>query len=83
MNLYVKQPILSYTQSMTSSKHYIGSKWTSQQPQNKEKHFVIVDITHQTTKTPQCLLEAILTKHRMQLPLSELENPQKWLPGWK
>ena len=67
---------------MSQVKYSIGSKWTAQQPQNKEKHFVIVDVTHQTTPDPQCLLEAILTKKRRTLPLMELLDDEKWQPGW-
>jgi len=67
---------------MKKLKQRIGSKWTAQHPQNKEKHFVIVDITHPTTTSPRCLLEAVLTKQRMELPLRELEDIQKWKLGW-
>ena len=66
-------------------KKLLLSKWTALQPKEKEKHFIVVKIEFDETKTDvlSCTLEALITKNRYKTYPEELQNNQAWLQGWK
>ncbi|WP_040725522.1 TIGR02450 family Trp-rich protein [Thiomicrorhabdus sp. Kp2] len=66
-------------------KKLLLSKWTARQPKEKEKHFIVVKIEFDETKTDvlSCTLEALMTKKRYKTYPEELQNNQAWLQGWK
>ncbi|MBL90718.1 MAG: TIGR02450 family Trp-rich protein [Myxococcales bacterium] len=68
---------------MTKKTRGPNQKWTAVAPKDKEKHFLLVDVTHQRSDQPRVVLEAILTRRRMEILLSELQDPAHWIQGWK
>lgn len=66
-------------------KKLLLSKWTALQPKEKEKHFIVVKIEFDETKTDvlSCTLEALMTKKQYETYPEELQNNQAWLQGWK
>jgi tryptophan-rich hypothetical protein len=62
------------------------SKWTSVSVIEKEKHFIVTKL-HPSSDSFDKLefveIEAILTKNLKTIPLQDLKDKSKWLPGWK
>lgn len=62
----------------------LRSKWTALRPQNKEKHFLVVDVEYdEEGVVVECLLEAVISKRIMSLDWQELKNSETWKQGWK
>lgn len=62
----------------------LRSKWTALRPQNKEKHFLVVDVEYdEEGVVVECLLEAVISKRIMSLDWQELKNSDTWKQGWK
>ena len=60
------------------------SKWTAVEPRAKEKHFQVVEVSNRTAVlTGTCILEAIISRRRIKLDCLELNDPEKWLVGWR
>lgn len=59
----------------------LHSKWTAIRPQNKERHFIVVNITDK--KHHRCQLEAVLTKQRYIIDWQTLQDDTHWLMGWQ
>ena len=66
-----------------SRQRLTNSKWTAVHPGRREKHFIVVDLTHQRSENPLAVLEAVLTKDRVSVPVAHLQDRDKWLPGWR
>ena len=65
-------------------KKLLHSKWTSQKPKNKEKHFLVTElITDEKNEITGCILEAVITNREQLIDWQELQNEEKWLFGWK
>lgn len=64
----------------------LQSKWTSVIVLEKEKHFIVTKV-HPSTESKNKLklveMEAILTNNLKTIPLHDLKDKSKWLPGWK
>jgi len=57
---------------------------TALRPQNKEKHFLVVDVEYdEEGVVVECLLEAVISKRIMSLDWQELKNSDTWKQGWK
>ncbi len=68
-----------------SPKKLLLSKWTAVEPQNKEKHFLVIAvIAPETPETPvtEIDLEAAMTGRVQRLQWRELKNASKWKRGW-
>ncbi|WP_163930423.1 TIGR02450 family Trp-rich protein [Paraferrimonas sp. SM1919] len=63
----------------------LNSKWTAVTPQNKEKHFVVVEVDYdeQTSELLSCVIEAVLTKRQCPIDWRALKNSKQWQLGWK
>jgi len=66
-------------------KKLLHSKWTAVTPQNKEKHFVVIDVEfdEDTTEVVSCVMQAIMTKREFNLDWRTLKLSNDWLSGWK
>ncbi|MCF8060263.1 MAG: TIGR02450 family Trp-rich protein [Bacteriovoracaceae bacterium] len=67
-------------------KNLLNSKWTAVEPLNKEKHFLVIKLQKNPNDSQVIelvILEAILTKRKLQIKPRELENQNYWLEGWK
>ena len=66
-------------------KKLLLSKWTAVQPQNKEKHFLIVQIANDTTPLIDIdivVLEAVMTKKQYHIDWHSLLDETVWQQGW-
>lgn len=61
-----------------------NSKWTAVRPQNREKHFLILDWVRDAEGRPTDYveIEAILTNAVRKLHWRELEDSATWTIGW-
>jgi tryptophan-rich hypothetical protein len=60
------------------------SKWTAVEPRDREKHFLVTDVTLDADGHPQaCVLEAVLSRREIQLDWRELKDAARWLAGWR
>lgn len=62
----------------------LHSKWTSVQPNGKEKHFIVSKVSFDNNKKlTECQLEAVINNHVYNIDWQQLKNQQQWLMGWK
>ena len=62
----------------------INSKWTAVVPADKEKHFLVTELVRDDQGLPvACILEAVYTRRESTLDWHELQDPARWLQGWK
>ncbi|WP_223555173.1 TIGR02450 family Trp-rich protein [Pseudomonas sp. BF-R-01] len=59
------------------------SKWTAAHPQNREKHFLVIELFRDEEGTVLDVeLQAVLTKRNQRLSWQTLKNSDAWLLGW-
>jgi tryptophan-rich hypothetical protein len=59
------------------------SKWTAQQPKNKERHFIVTELIRDEQETIiACELEAVINKKTYQIDWKTLKDDSRWLMGW-
>lgn len=66
-------------------KKLANTKWTAVAPKNREKHFIVVQVTlnaDDAQKVEQVTLEAVLSKRHFTLHWSELADETQWRSGW-
>ncbi len=67
-----------------SPKKLKHSKWTAVHPQNKEKHFLITNVTFDEDGTVIiCEIEAIRSQRSMEIDWKTLRNTNIWKQGWQ
>ena len=69
-----------------NAKKLLLSKWTATQPQNKEKHFIVVKLIEPAVPDAQIEMieiEATYTHRSFALPWRDLLDETKWRQGWK
>ena len=65
-------------------KKLLNSKWTRVNPENKERHFIVTQVSQtEDGKVIGCDLEAVLTHNVYQVDWQQLKNADDWLLGWK
>ncbi len=65
-------------------KKLLHSKWTKQSVTNKEKHFMVTDVTYdETQKVESCVIMAVKTKNEYAIEWRTLKDSQHWRLGWK
>ncbi|GJM08279.1 MAG: hypothetical protein DHS20C11_05550 [Lysobacteraceae bacterium] len=66
-----------------SPKKLLRSKWTAVKPENKEKHFVVVEVDHDDSGTViLCVLEAVYTQRSYAIDWRDLNDSRTWRAGW-
>ena len=64
-------------------KKLLLSKWTAVQPQQKEKHFLVVKIADNSTPlTDRDFVFSVMTKRQYRLDWHTLLNEAEWQQGW-
>ena len=63
----------------------LHSKWTSTQPSNKEKHFMVTEVEFDELDNDvvACRIEAVISKRSMPIQWQELTDTESWLHGWQ
>ena len=65
-------------------KKLLKSKWTSVNPINKEKHFLITKVEFdEEMEVTLCILEAVLSNRESEICWQDLKDDDQWLQGWK
>lgn len=65
-------------------KKLLNSKWTSVNPINKEKHFLITQVEiNDEGDIEVCVIEAVMTHRAEAIDWHELKDSTNWLQGWK
>ena len=60
------------------------SKWTSRNPQNGKKHFIVTSLLRDENEVViACIMEAVLTRRSVQINWRDLKDSQMWQFGWK
>ena len=60
------------------------SKWTAQNPLNKERHFIVSAlIRDEMENIVACEMEAVINHNRYQIDWSLLRDSETWIMGWK
>jgi len=73
----------AYVNPINPSK-LLQSKWTAVKPQNKDKHFLVVDVEFDEEGVVVCcLLEALMSKRTSSIDWQMLKNSDIWIQGWK
>lgn len=72
-------------QNPVNRKKLPNSKWTAVRPENREKHFLVLDWVRDAEGRPTDFveLEAILTHVVRRLDWRELEDSTTWIVGWR
>lgn len=62
----------------------LHSKWTATQPQQKEKHFMVIKVTYdEAGRVEECLLQAVMTQREFAIHWRDLKDPTHWRQGWQ
>lgn len=65
-------------------KKLLNSKWTALKPLNREKHFMVTEVTFdEEGSVIACLIEAVLSKRTTAIDWHVLTDSEQWLYGWK
>ncbi|MFT7299657.1 MAG: tryptophan-rich hypothetical protein [Porticoccus sp.] len=65
-------------------KKLLNSKWTSTNPVNKEKHFLVIELElDEEGDVNHCVIESVISNRSEPIEWKELKNSDKWLQGWK
>jgi tryptophan-rich hypothetical protein len=65
-------------------KALLNSKWTAMNVNNKEKHFIVIDVEFDDEqKVSLCVIEAVINNQQYQINWRDLKDPTKWKIGWQ
>ncbi|WP_299265849.1 TIGR02450 family Trp-rich protein [uncultured Psychrosphaera sp.] len=65
-------------------KALLNSKWTAMLVNNKEKHFIVIDVEFDDEqKVSLCVIEAVINNQQYQINWRDLKDPTKWKIGWQ
>ena len=77
--------LMSNSVMALSPKKLLHSKWTAIKPQNREKHFIVIEVLQDETD-PQIVsevtLEAVLNNRHQTLHWRNLSDETLWKAGW-
>lgn len=60
------------------------SKWTAAQPRQHERHFLVTRLIRTEDETIiGCVLEAVINRNTYEIDWRELQDPTRWITGWK
>ncbi|QLC73876.1 TIGR02450 family Trp-rich protein [Pseudomonas sp. LPB0260] len=60
------------------------SKWTAVQPQNREKHFLVIELLRDEDDNVVAVeLQAVLSQRNQRLPWRALQDARHWRMGWQ
>lgn len=64
----------------------LRSKWTATAPVNKEKHFIVTALIEPETPAAPIVtitIEAVISGRSFNIGWRELQDPARWLQGWR
>ncbi len=67
-----------------SPKALLHSKWTKIAVKNKEKHFMITQVTFDDDQAViECIIEAVISKNDYEINWRDLKDSTLWKIGWQ
>jgi tryptophan-rich hypothetical protein len=67
-----------------SPKALLQSKWTKTTVTNKEKHFVITQLTFDDEqRVIECVIQAVISRNEYPINWRDLKNSTLWKIGWQ
>ncbi len=64
-------------------KKLLHSKWTAVIPRQKRKHYIVTDVDYdEDGQVIECILEAVIDKHRQDIDWRSLKDTSIWRSGW-
>ncbi len=64
-------------------KKLLNSKWTATKVENKERHFLVVEVEYdENANVLLCVIEAVMTKRQAPIEWQNLNDRSQWLTGW-
>jgi tryptophan-rich hypothetical protein len=64
-------------------KKLLHSKWTANEPQNKEKHFCVIEVEFdEEQKLVRCVMQAVYSQREFDIAWRELKDSAVWKSGW-
>lgn len=64
-------------------KSLLHSKWTKVRVENKEKHFVIIQVEQdENHNVVECIIQAVINKKEYDINWRDLKNIEAWRQGW-
>jgi len=68
---------------VVNPKKLLHSKWSAVKPQNKEKHFAIIDVEFdEQQNVTLCIIQAVYSKQEYAIDWRELKDSSVWKVGW-
>ena len=65
-------------------KSLLHSKWTKVQIENKEKHFVIIQVEQdENHKVVECIIQSVMNQKEYSINWRDLKNVAFWRQGWQ
>jgi tryptophan-rich hypothetical protein len=70
--------------SKINPKKLLNSKWTAVKPVNKEKHFIVTEISvDDDGEVISCSIEAVISRRLMPIHWTDLNDRCVWAHGWQ
>ena len=70
--------------NILNPKKLLNSKWTSVNPTNKEKHFLVTVVEYdENGAITECLIEAVMTRRTIAIEWRTLRDGDLWVNGWR
>lgn len=67
-----------------SPKKLLHSKWTASNPENREKHFMVIEVEFdEEGNVIECLIEAVINRNTYSINWRDLKDSNQWRAGWK
>ena len=73
------------TRPLLNPQKLLMSKWTTVNPQAREKHFLVARVINPEAarhKIQEVEMEAVMTRRRFTIPWQELTDATHWQSGW-
>ena len=66
-----------------SPKKLLNSKWTATEVENKEKHFIVIEVEYdENANVLLCVIEAVMTKRQRSVQWRDFNDENRWRTGW-
>lgn len=70
--------------NQVNPKKLLNSKWTKVHVVNKEKHFMVTEVTFdERQKVIECTIEAVRNKKSYDIDWRTLKDSSQWRIGWQ
>ena len=76
--------ILKVAMNTINPRKLLNSKWTAVKPINKEKHFIVTEISvDDDGELISCSIEAVISRRLTPINWTDLKDRCIWVHGWQ